>query len=638
MGTAANHSLPKPEAGRNWERNPVPMDRWQIGRVDLFIFGMIGICAAVSWLGIAPRVGGVDLLAVTAVVAGGIPVYREALKNLAAGRMTMELSMTIAVIAALAVREFSTALSILFFILGAEILEELTVHRGRKAIANLLQLLPRRALVRRNGGHHLELPIEHVRAGDVVVIRPAAEIPVDGVVVQGHSTVDQSSITGESKPVEKVPGSVVFAGTTNHSGALEVRTDKLGRGTVFGRIIEALETAEHSPAPVQEMADRFAGWLVYFALASALATLVITHNIRSAIAVVIVAGACGIAAGTPLALLGAIGRAAQGGAIVKGARHLEALGTIDTVVLDKTGTLTFGEPYVTAIVPCPGVDPAEVLQLAAIAERPSEHPVARAILKEAARQKVLIGEPDAFTYLPGKGVRAFWNGGEILAGTLGWLSGLENFGSQLRTLPDECGDILVAYRGRLIGALRTNDVLRPEAMEAVARIRAMGIDTILLTGDSRNVAAEIARQLGVREFGAELVPEEKLRRVRHLIASGKRVALVGDGINDAPAVAEATVGIAMGSGTDLARHSAGVLLLGNNLADCAQLLATARRCRRIIYFNFAGTMIVDALGVVLAAIGILTPLPAAIVHVSSDMAFILNSARLVPASSLKRRL
>ena len=258
MGPAANHSLPKPEAGRNWERNPVPMDRWQIGRVDLVIFGMIGICAAVSWIGIAPRVGGIDVLAVTAVLAGGIPVYREALKNLATRRMTMELCMTIALVAALAIREFSTALSILFFILGAEILEELTVHRGRKAIANLLQLLPRRALVRRNGGH-LELPIEHVRAGAVVVVRPAAGIPVDGVVVQGHSTVDQSSITGESKPVEKVPGSVVFAGTTNHSAALGVRTEKLGRNTVFGTIIEAVETAEHARAPVQKLADRSPG-------------------------------------------------------------------------------------------------------------------------------------------------------------------------------------------------------------------------------------------------------------------------------------------------------------------------------------------------------------------------------------------
>jgi Cu+-exporting ATPase len=379
-----------------------------------------------------------------------------------------------------------------------------------------------------------------------------------------------------------------------------------------------------------------AGWLVYFALGSALVTFVITNNVRSAIAVVIVAGACGVAAGTPLAVLAAIGRSAQRGAIVKGGRYMEALGTVDTVVLDKTGTLTFGEPYVVAVTPCSGADPARLLQLAAIAERPSEHPLAKAILKEAARLKLPLGEPESFEYIPGKGVRAHWNGEEILAGNSALLSGITNLDSELRTLPDGGGDILIATHGRLIGALRTDDVLRPEAMVAVARIHAMGIDTVLLTGDRRQVAAEVAQQLGVREFDGELLPEEKLDRVRKLIAAGKRVAMVGDGINDAPALAEATVGIAMGSGTELARQSAGVLLLGNDLADCVELLTIARRCRRIIYFNVAGTLIVDALGVVLAAIGILTPLPAALVHVSSEMAFILNSARLLPHLNWKR--
>jgi P-type Cu+ transporter len=635
MGVAANHSFPRPNLTSPAEDGVSPHHPQQ-GRVDLVIFALVGLAAAVSWFGIVPRVHGIDLLAVAAVLGGGFPVFREALENIVSRKMTMELSMTIALAAALAIREFTTALFILFFVLGAEILEDLTLRRGRKAIEDLLSLLPKKAIVRRNGDLQ-ELPIREVRSSDVVMIRPAAEIPVDGVVVLGHSTVDQSAITGESRPVEKIVGSPVFAGTTNHSGILEVRTEKLGLDTVFGKIIELVEKAEHSRAPIQKLADRLAGWLVYFALASALATFAVTHNIRSTIAVVIVAGACGIAAGTPLAVLGAIGRSAQRGAIVKGGRYMEALGTIDTVVLDKTGTLTFGEPYVVAVTPCPGTDSAQLLRLAAIAERPSEHPVGRAILKEATRLKVPLSDPDAFEYVPGKGVRAVWNAEEILVGNMALLSEIEDLGSQLRTLPDRGGDILIAHRGKLIGALRTNDVLRPEAMAAVARMRAMGIDTILLTGDRRQVAEEVAQQLGVQEFEAELLPEEKLARVRKQIAAGKRVAMIGDGINDAPALAEATVGIAMGSGTDLARHSAGVLLLGNDLADCAELLETARRCQRIIYFNFAGTLIVDALGVVLAAMSILTPLLAAFVHVSSEMAFILNSARLVPASTLKRR-
>jgi P-type E1-E2 ATPase len=316
---------------------------------------------------------------------------------------------------------------------------------------------------------------------------------------------------------------------------------------------------------------------------------------------------------------------------------MEALGTIDTVLLDKTGTLTFGEPYVTAILPSPGVDPLHLLRIAAIAERPSEHPLAKAILKEAARLGVSVNDPDHFEYMPGMGVRSVWEGDEILVGNATLLAGLPRLDTALGGIGEGSGHVLIAHHGRFLGAIRTDDVLRPEAVEAIARIRAMRLDPILLTGDRRSVAERVARDLGVPHCEAELMPEDKLQRVRDLIRSGKRVAMIGDGINDAPALAEATVGIAMGSGTDLARHSAGVLLLGNDLVDAAELLHTARRCRRIILFNFAGTLLVDAAGVLLASLSTLTPLMAAIVHVSSEMAFILNSARLVPVLGMKRR-
>jgi Cd2+/Zn2+-exporting ATPase/Cu+-exporting ATPase len=304
--------------------------------------------------------------------------------------------------------------------------------------------------------------------------------------------------------------------------------------------------------------------------------------------------------------------------------------------LDKTGTLTFGEPYVTTVVPCPGVDPLDLLRIVAIAERPSEHPLAKAILKEAARLGVVVSDPDSFEYVPGKGVRSVWQGGETLVGNAALLTGLPGLENAVGSLSEDTGDVLVAHRGRLMGVIRTDDVLRPEAPEAMSLIRAMGLDAILITGDRRSVAEGIARDLGVTQCEAELMPDDKLRRVRELIRAGRRVVMVGDGINDAPALAEATVGIAMGSGTDLARHSAGVMLLGNNLVDVAELLNTARRCRRIIMFNFAGTLAIDTIGVLLAGMGVLTPLMAAIVHVSSEMAFILNSARLVPAFGWKR--
>ena len=610
-------------------------ERGHIESVDWYRLAVVGIAAALSWFHVVPLAGGVDLVAVTAALIGGYPVFHEAFENIAAKRMTMELSMTLALAAALVIGEFSTALFILFFVLFAEMLEGVTVGRGRAAIRSLLEMLPKTAFVRRAGAV-VEVPAAELRIGDLVMVKPGAEIPVDGVVINGASTVNQANITGESTPVSKLPGARVFAGTTNQSGMLEIETERLGQETIFGRIIEAVEKTERTRAPIQKLADKLAAWLVYFAMASALLTFLITHNARSTIAVIIVAGACGIAAGTPLAVLGAIGRAAYRGAIVKGGRYMEALGTVDTVVLDKTGTLTFGEPEVTGITLRPGLDSKTVLQMAAIAEAPSEHPLAKAILRKAAEMGLSIPGPERFEYSLGEGVRARWNGSEIAVGSRAFVARVPGIQEQIAGLPPDPGTVFVVRGNSLIGSLRTADRLRPEAVEAVARLRGMGLRTILLTGDHGAVAAEVATQLQVDEFEADLLPEQKLARVQKMIEAGRRVAMVGDGFNDAPALACATIGIAMGFGTDLARQTASVLLIGNNLLDLVELLNTARRARRIIMFNFSGTLAVDAAGVALAAMGVLSPLLAAIIHVSSELAFILNSARLVPATTMRR--
>ena len=630
MGTASDNTIgPAALAAIPQSITPPPLHH-RLDTLDLFRLAVVGVGGVLSWEGLTVKAGGFDIVAVGAALIGGYPVYREAVENIAARRMTMELSMTIALAAAMAIGEFSTALFILFFVLIAEWLEGLTTIRGRRAIHSLLELLPRRATVRRDG-RSLEIPVEELREGDTVIVKPGSEIPVDGVVVRGSSMVDQASITGESAPVQKVPGADVFAGTTNHDGALEVRTTQVGRETVFGRIIDAVEEAETSRAPVQKLADRLSAGLVYFALAAAGLTFLLTHNVRSTIAVIIVAGACGIAAGTPLAMLGAIGRAARSGAIVKGGRYMEALGTVDTIVLDKTGTLTFGEPEVAGIHTSAGVDARTALEIAAIAESPSEHALARAILRKAAEIEAHVREPDTFEYIPGKGVRCGWNGNRIAVGNRLLIADEDGLQTQPGGFAQEAESTLVSFNGRLIGSISIADRLRPEAVEAVARLHTMGLRTVLLSGDHRGVTADIARQLQVAEFAAELLPEDKLARVEELMRAGRRVAMVGDGINDAPALARATVGIAMGSGTGLARETSSVLLLGNNLLDLVSLVATARRARGIILFNFAGTLAVDAAGVALAALGLLSPLLAALLHVSSELAFILNSARLIPA-------
>jgi len=540
--------------------------------------------------------------------------------------------MAIAILAALAIREVFTALVITLFVLVAEVLEGLTVSRGRHAIRHLIDLLPSTATVNERGGWR-ELGVQQVLVGDIVLIKPGSRIPVDGSVVGGHSFVDQATITGESMPVEKNPGKQVYAGTINQSGALEVRVERLGRDTTFGKIIQAVEQAEQSRAPIQRIADRLAGYLVYFALAAAILTLLVTHNMRSTISVIIVAGACGIAAGTPLAILGAIGRAAQQGAIIKGGLYLEKLAEVDTILLDKTGTLTFGTPRLLDVHPAPEISAALLLKTAAMAESRSEHPVAKAILKKAIEMGIGYEDSSQFEYTPGRGVSAICGGEEVIVGSENFL--LERGVSLSRGNGRGAdAEVFVARQGKFLGTLVVADLLRPEAKEAIGSLKSMGLRTVLLTGDAQAVAEDVGKKLGVHEVASELLPEEKLQYVKRLAAASHTVAMVGDGVNDAPALAQATVGVAMGSGTDVAQESADVVLIGSDLSKLVETLRIARRCRRTIMQNFVGTLVVDTIGMGMAAFGLLNPLLAALIHVSSELVFILNSARLVPSATL----
>jgi Cu+-exporting ATPase len=600
---------------------------------ELARVALVALGAALVWFRVWEPFPRLSLIGLAVTLVGGWPIFREALENLVARRMTMELSMTIALVAALVIGEFFTALVITLFVLVAEILEGMTVERGRHAIRELLEYLPRTAAARRNG-QVVELPVDQVRTGDLILVNPGARLPVDGTVVAGHSYVDQATITGESMPVEKTAGAGVFAGTINQSGALEVRAERLGRDTSFGKIIEAVERAERSRAPVQRLADRLAGYLVYFAMAAAAVTFAVTRDARATISVIIVAGACGIAAGTPLAILGAIGRAARQGAIVKGGLYLEALASLDTVALDKTGTLTFGAPEVGEVYPAAGVAPRALIEAAAIAERRSEHPLGKAILARADALGLSVLEPEQFDYAPGRGVVARTGGDEVVVGNRALFRerGLDASGVGASN-GDASSEVLVARGGRLLGAIHIADALRPEAKAAVAALRAMGLRTVLLTGDQLGVAQAVARELGVDEMAAELLPEAKLELVRGIVAQGRKVAMVGDGVNDAPALMAASVGVAMGSGTDVARESANVVLLGNDLSKFVETVRLARRMRSIIMQNFVGTLVVDGAGMALAAAGLLNPLLAAFIHVASELSFILNSTRLLPRAT-----
>src|SRR5579871_1462799 len=621
MSTSAEREPIKSTTDVESEVGPESESHGVIERADLLRITFVVIVAGIVWF--LPQL---RWLGIAGVLVGGFPIFAEAFENLRERRMTMELSMTLALLAALVIREFFTALIITLFVLVAEILEGLTVSRGRQAIADLLQYLPSTAVVWLNG-EFVECPIGAINRGDRVLIRPGSRIPVDGNVVAGTSTVEEAAITGEPLPQEKSQGSSVYAGTVNQTGALEIRVERIGRETTFGRIVDAVEKAERSRAPIQKTADRLAGYLVYFALGAALLTFLLTHNARSTISVIIVAGACGIAAGTPLAILGAIGRAARQGAIIKGGLYLELLSRIDTVLLDKTGTLTLGVPSVRQVIPAAGRSESEVLQLAASVEHLSEHPLAGAVMAAAKEQNLEPLQATGFEYTVSRGVSAVVDGRAVLIGSAAFLE--ENGTSVTAVETAEGTSLFVAHDGQFLGTLVVADALRPESVRAVGDLRGMGLWLELLTGDTQQAATELGKQAAFDRVCGQMLPEDKLRRVDALIAENRTVAMIGDGINDAPALARAQVGVAMASGTAVARESADVVLIGNDLSKFVETVKIARKCRTVIYQNFYGTLAVDCAGMALASMGLLNPLLAAFIHVTSELTFILNSTRLL---------
>ena len=596
----------------------------RIDRGDLARALFVAACAVAVGLGVTWPWARLPAVAVVGLAVGCWPILAEALHDARQRRMSMETSMLIAIAAAAAIGEWTTALVITAFVLAAEILEDLSMDRGWDALTDLMAFLPETVQVR-DGGEVTTARLADVGPGRIVVVGPGGRIPVDGTVVAGRSTADQSRITGESLPVEIATGSEVFAGSINHVGAVEIRAEKVGAESSYGRIVEAVRQVQSSEPPVQRLADRLAAWLIYLALAGAAITYLVTRDLTATIAVVVVAGACGVAAGTPLAVLAAIARIARTGAFVKDGAHLEALSAVDTIVFDKTGTLTVGTPAVVD-VRVEGVPEEELIALAAAAEAYSEHPLGQAIVGHARARGLRIGRSEDFVYEPGRGVAATIDGRAVRAGNAVLVPDAPD------RIPDQgfATAVHVGIDGRYRGTILLADTLRDSAKAAVAQLHRRGLRTLMITGDAEHAARAVAAELGIDDVRAGLLPDEKLSAIDEERAAGHRIAMVGDGVNDAPALARADVGIAMGSGTDIARESADVVLISSDLHDLVATVRTARRARRIVMFNFAGTIAVDLIGMALAAFGFLSPILAAFIHVGSETAFILNSARLIP--------
>jgi Cu+-exporting ATPase len=531
---------------------------------------------------------------------------------------------------------YEAAAMIITLILLGQLLEARARGRASEAIRHLRELQPKTARVVRAGAEQ-DLPIEQVRVGDLLIVHPGEKIPVDGMVREGDSAVDESMLTGESMPADKRPGGAVYGGTINRSGSLRIEARQVGGATVLRQMIELVRQAQGSRAPVARMADVVSGYFTVGVLAIAALTFLIwlafkppSFALENFVAVLIIACPCALGLATPTAIMVGTGRGAERGILIKGGEALEAASGIDTVILDKTGTITTGKPRVTDVIPANGFTQADVLRLAATAERYSEHPLGRAIVEHASALTIALGEPAGFRALAGHGVEARVDGRAV---TVGKAVGQE-LPEMERLVTDGKTAVAVIVDGQVAGAIGITDTIKPEAAAAIRRLNEMGIEVWMITGDNGRTAGSVARQIGIRHVLSEVLPEAKVSQVRNLQGAGKKVAMVGDGVNDAPALAQADVGIAIGTGSDIAKETASIMLMRGDLGGVPEAIRLARRTMRVIRQNLFWAFAYNAIGIPVAA-GVLYPFTGWLLSpVLASAAMALSSVTVV-ANSLR---
>jgi manganese/zinc-transporting P-type ATPase C len=579
-----------------------------------------------------------QLAATGATVFMGYPFFRGALRSLRSGRAGTDTLVTVATIASMVLRENVVALTVLWLLNIGEYLQELTLRRTRRAISDLLRGTSDTAWLRLADGSEVQVPIDTLQIGDEVVIHAHVAIPVDGEVVDGEAAVDQSAITGETLPVSITVGATVHGGSVVVRGRLVVRAGAVGNETTIGRIITRVEQAQHDRAPIQTVGDNFSRRFVPISFIVSAITLVLTGDIRRAMTMLLIACPCAVGLSTPTAISAAIGNGARRGILIKGGSHLEQAGRVDAIVFDKTGTLTVGRPVVTNIIALhKDWQPEQVLAYAASSEIHSRHPLAEAVIRSTEERRIIIPPHEECEVLVGLGMRTRADGRILLLGSPSLLRSEKvrvskkaaEWVTKLRRQAET--PLLLAVDGTLIGLISLRDEVRPEAQEVLQKLRSNGIRRIvMLTGDHPETAEVVAGGLGIDEWRAEVLPEDKLEAVRQLKDEGYVVGMVGDGVNDAPALATADIGIAMGlAGTDVAVETADIALANDNLRRLLDIPDLGARAVQAIRQNYAMSIAVNSLGLLMGAAGALSPVLAAILHNASSVAVVTNSSRLI---------
>ncbi len=580
----------------------------------------------------------VDPAWITIVICGYPLLYlaiRRIIFNKGMSKISSALLISIAMIASIAIGEMFAAGEVAFIMAIGAILEDRTVERAKKGIKRLISLAPETGR-RISDGKEEIIPAEHIHKGDLLRVLPGEAVPADGDIVAGNTSIDQSIITGESLPVDKAMGDGVFCGTINRFGSIDICVTQIGENSSLRKLIRLVQEAENNKAPMQRLVDKWAAWLVPIALAIALITYFATMDITRAVTILVVFCPCALALATPTSIMAAIAQATKHGVIIKSGEALENMGKVDIIAFDKTGTLTHGNLTVSDMISFDNTLPAtELLRLTASAEARSEHPLGKAIVSYAKEQGAALSEVDSFRMIPGKGVSVNMDGKRLLCGNIAFLAGSGATAGETelaaleRLRKQGKATIIIARENTIIGIAALSDTLRPSAKTMIKELRAVGAEALLLTGDHAQTADYFAAQVGINDVHSELLPEHKVEQIHAMQQAGHNICMIGDGVNDAPALKIASVGVAMGSmGSDIAIEAADIALMGDDITKIPYLKRLSNATVRLIKANITLSMAINFVAIILSVLGVLGPISGALVHNAGSVLVVLNAALL----------